>query len=529
MSGTALTHDRHHVPGSGFADLAAAVSKFFDYATADAPMLFRARLTRGRLFDAYLDGFDDPVERQHHNCSTCRSFIERFGGLLVVHEDGSTMSAVWPANVVPGDYAMPIANMRRIAEAANVIDPAILSEADLGSAWVGGWQHFHVTAPAHLVHTKAVKTAGQFAAELREDIARLRRYFGSVKASSVEAALTLLRAGRVNSADQFIGPAEFLLRLFTDRGRNSERRFVRSVATAPAGYRHVTTSVVAEMIADLEAGMSQDKVVGRFNAKVAPTAYQRPKAEPTAGNIARAEALVEKMGIAKSLERRFARLDEVKALWRPKEAGGGSGVFGHLKPKGGDLHHGAASGFVTMTLEKFVTKILPTVDRMRLRAPNDGPYIGLLTAVHPDAPPVLKWDNAVDRNPVSWFFYANGSSCDKWGLRAGWVDVVAVSDMPTMWGKVTMPNLGRGAIFYLSGAHHVGSTESCLFPQILKSDLHEVRSTIEAHSGRTRVSPISPPAACGIGMTASSVHKVPLIVRAVTGTTEVEYHLDRWE
>ncbi|NHZ94101.1 hypothetical protein F2P45_34740, partial [Massilia sp. CCM 8733] len=47
------------------------------------------------LYDAYLASFTDPDVRQQHSCSCCRTFIERFGGLATVGDDGALVPALW--------------------------------------------------------------------------------------------------------------------------------------------------------------------------------------------------------------------------------------------------------------------------------------------------------------------------------------------------------------------------------------------------------------------------------------------------
>ena len=58
---------------------------------------FEATIANGeRLFVTDADGLNDlyldslPSERQHHNCSACRRFIERYGNLATILETGET-------------------------------------------------------------------------------------------------------------------------------------------------------------------------------------------------------------------------------------------------------------------------------------------------------------------------------------------------------------------------------------------------------------------------------------------------------
>ncbi|MFK5282546.1 hypothetical protein ACI3PL_23585, partial [Lacticaseibacillus paracasei] len=40
------------------------------------------------LWGLYLGTFADPTERQYHNCHACRQFVERFGALATIGDDG---------------------------------------------------------------------------------------------------------------------------------------------------------------------------------------------------------------------------------------------------------------------------------------------------------------------------------------------------------------------------------------------------------------------------------------------------------
>ena len=134
------------------------------------------------------------------------------------------------------------------------------------------------------------------------------------------------------------------------KGRAGENLLWRAVAEAPAGYCHPKSAVTGSLLEDVAAGMAFKDIARRFNAKVAPLAYQRPQAAPSASNVQQAEKIVAQLGIAPSLERRFARLDEVQVLdWVPsayKMPAEAAGVFGASEDEGRDAYraaNGAAS------------------------------------------------------------------------------------------------------------------------------------------------------------------------------------------
>jgi hypothetical protein len=309
-----------------------------------------------------------------------------------------------------------------------------------------------------------------------------------------------------------------------------------AVALAPPGFCHPRSSMVGTLLEDLAAGMDFDAVAARFSAKMHPLQYQRPQAAPSAGAIAQAEKIVEQLGAAGSLRRRFARLEEVEALWKPqapaaKPAPGAAGVFGHLIAKGApEQRTDMAIPPVTMTWVKFRETVLPTAERIEFmaRAKRDS-FVALLTAVNPEAPPILQWDLPERRNPVSWYFWHGGSSPEQFGLHEGQaVPVSAICFQPSMWSDPEkFKHQGLGLVFLLDGARETRQSGGALFPETLKSEFHGVRSVIEAYSRSAEIEGIEAATACGLGLTKGSNWNH--VFRVMGAGRTVDYRLDRWD
>ena len=62
------------------------------------------------LFDTYLNALG--MDRQIHNCATCKGFINKHGGLVYVTDYGVTQSALWPMVSAPTFYARAAADLR---------------------------------------------------------------------------------------------------------------------------------------------------------------------------------------------------------------------------------------------------------------------------------------------------------------------------------------------------------------------------------------------------------------------------------
>lgn len=508
--------------GQRFSSLTAEGAPVF---TTDAP----------DLYGAYLSRFEGE-QRQFHTCTACRQFIERFGSLVVVDADGGTTPAIWYGDEAPELYQPSIRAMEVIVRKAKVTGPFLSEDAVWGQPVTGVWRHFHVHAPA--VYQRGILTAGQKMAELREDFKNVMHALNEFTQPMLEQALALLEADSLYRAEKVIGPARWLhgLHVARAKARGTAKANVvwRGIATAPAGFAHPRSSMIGTLLEDIAAGKDFAEVSRAFKAKMHPLQYQRPQAAPAAGNIAQAEKVIAQLGLARSLERRIARLDEIPKLWEPvaqkPEEPVGGGVFGHLQPKGAaPLAPMVGVPAVLMTLEKFVRTVVPTAEAMELQiGPGRQHFMTITAPVHADAPPILQWDREGARNPFAWYVWNGGSLPSQFGLSAGWVKVAAITRLPARWNESEAAHQGDGIVLMLEGARETRVAGNALFPECLRSDLHAVRSTIEAYSRGAHMQGLEEGSAIGYDLR-DKTGGYPALVRVKTGGRTTDYKLDRWD
>lgn len=493
------------------------------------------------LWPAFLAALPEH-ERQHHTCHACRHFVERYGNLVVIDENGRTTPVMW--GEAEGLYAAPFAALRRLVGRAKITGVFLSPDPTWGIPKTGEWRHMAVTPPSSLVYREtALKTAGQAMAEKREEHGMLCRGLADFGADVVRQALTILEAEALYRSEKVIGPARWLADLHEKRAAarsKAARENVTwlAVASAPMGFAHIRTTMIGTLLEDIAAGLPFDDVKRKFAAKMNPLQYQRPQAPPSAGNIAEAERIFETLGLAPALRRRFARLEEIVALWRPApetpERPAGGGTFAHLTPKGAQPRAPSlAMPPVTMTWVKFRDTVLPTATAMEYRVPHGpGHYLAMVTAADPDAPPILQWDTPEKRNPVNWYVYPMGTVPSKWNLVAGGrAKVAAVSALPFLWDpERTFAHQGEGVVLVLDGCRDLTPCGgAALFPEVLKSELHAVRSTIEAHSRTAGIAGKDEASACGVDLRkGGNWHDCVIDVTSKTGV-RTAYRLDRWD
>lgn len=487
------------------------------------------------LWEAYLDGF--PAEqRQFHNCTACRRFIERVGQLVTI-VDGVTHSAIWDDADAPALYRRSVDAMVAILRRASVTGVFLSSLPVWGQPETGVWHHFAVRPPSKMLFARVTQTAGQAMAEKRQDFITVHRALREFTPEVVGQALSLLKTEALYRSEKVSGPAQWLFDLHEAikpfRGRAVENTVWRAVAAAPAGFCHPRSSMVGTLLEDLAAGMDFAEVSRRFSAKMSPLLYQRPQAAPSAGNIAEAEKIIGQLGAAGALERRFARLDELQTLWKPAKPveSSSGGVFGHLKPKGAVSANVIEVPEQAITWEKFARTVLPEATTIEVLVPRVGGYAALVTAVNADAPPILQWDTAEQRNPVSWYLYPHGSSAAQWGLTAGaWVPVTAVTMKPSQWFGGGFSHQGEGAFLILQGAKdsRSHSAGNALFPETLKAELRGIRSTLEAYSRSAVLQGADEASACGLLIAKGQPESANVRVTSSSGTRS-HYKIDRWD
>ena len=442
----------------------------------------------------------------------------------------------------PSSTGRRVEALARRVNRANVTGVFLSADKVWGQPVTGVWHHYAVTPPPEALYKGRVLNASQAMAEKKEDYRNVRRALGEFKAEAVAQSLTLLDSEVLYRSEKVCGPVKWLASLHSalamvGRGKPADNVVWRAVAAAPAGFCHPRSSMAGTLLEDLAAGMDFAEVSRRFAAKMHPLQYQRPQAAPSAGNIAQAEKLVAQLGIAPALNRRFARVEEVEALWRPappKPAEPNEGVFGHLKPKGAaPTPSPIVIPPITLTWEKFRREVLPTAETIEFyagHAPNA--YAALVTAVDPDAPPILQWDRPDRRNPVSWYYKGSPSLPGEWNLAAGGHhEVTAVCLKPSQWGPDpdACPHQGKGVMFVIAGARDRHAGGSAIFPETLKAELREVRATIEAYSRSATLAGAEEASACGVMVSPGPGRDWDVTLRVTAAGRVQAYKLDRWD
>lgn len=409
---------------NGYEELVENIRKTFSEKLKDNIKTPLFRTSVSGLFDTFLQYLPD-TDRQEYTCRACQHFVDRFGGLVFIKEDGTTESAVWNVDNIPGMFQEPIVQMKTIVESAQVQDVFVSDYVDLGTFDTNGFHHFSAKLPRTMINTSRVKNASQVSAEKAEDYGMLKRALEKYSGPDVGQALNILESGSLYRGESYVAMCKWFketkerISAINDQPAHTNMIW-KCAATAPVGFTHISGSMLGTLLDDIQAGYSFDQIKSRFETNMSAENYRRSQSAPTQRAVESAEKLIEKLGLADSLRRRYAKIDELPAdefIWQSKdkkkeEVKGG--VFAGIQTKTVESKETkSVIPQVTMTWDKFRRTILPTADKLEVKVDGTNHLIGMVTAAVPESENILNWDNT-----FSWYYQSGIDSVIRERLEA---------------------------------------------------------------------------------------------------------------
>lgn len=453
------------------------------------------------LWETFLNNIDVNV-RQHYNCRACQKFIETYGGLAYIEEDGNKRSVLWDLKGIPTFFVKAVDALDRAIHTSRVRGVFYASTIDWGYFRTGDWSHLSGTFYGKIENSAYGKMAIR-----TQDYGLLSRALNEYSLEAAEQAYRVLEADVLLGDNVAKGVSAWFLdlhrRLKGVRGKSRENILWLEVATIPPGHAHVKNTMIGTLLDDIISGLPFEVIKKRWDDKMHPLKYQRPTALKE-GNINAGERIINELGAEKSLERRFARRADITfRLWeqsaKVEETGG---VFDKLRKTTGvkpvELPPKA------ITFEKLANDVLPNANKVEILLPNSRTMmVALTTAVHPESPNMLQWDNT-----VSYYVYVQGATPASFGVQANtWLNVPIITLTPAHWAG-GFEHQEKGVIFIIDNAADTRNDESAIFPANLRNEYHEAKKAIEAYSKRTPLQGFTEQNAAGFllrGVTAAKI------------------------
>jgi hypothetical protein len=512
--------------------------------------------TLGELYLAKLQAIGGDWQRQYHNCRCCLNFINTAGCIVYVDDDNK-IHTIWEHVDQEANPYAPIAqHLHKVVKSwaktksveGRYFDGVYVQEERLiGVPMQGGYNHLYLASPGD--NLPQTQTVSSYAAEVMQNMLLMQRALTlpHMQQLNVAHAISLTHSGRITRSDKILELLYKWLHLLKDVagrvGYAKEARVWHYARHGIGGLGHITNTVAGQLLERLQLYGDNENTIDAINTMLSPHVYQRPQVDPTEQILLRANKLVATLGLEKSMERRRAQLADITHwIWREKPVVKAEspdkkdlGIFSEVKTKAKAKpaptpkamawppnDHSRLYNAKTVTHNFLRDRVLPMADEMSffVDAQTRG-YAQLMAPTHADAPSPFRWTY-----PINHYVHLYGSEPKMFGLKSGnWTKVIGLIKHPEFWGTDRQCNR---EILILEGCHDTFATDGrALFPEIMRSELHEVRAGIEALSKTTKLPP--DPTSVGGLMVSTQLGRCSYKVAVKTGPVVNIYKVDRFE
>jgi hypothetical protein len=348
--------------------------------------LFRAAIDKDEIWRLYLASFPEGAnpmfrERTEHDCSCCRAPSSRMRAAWCTVIDGE-IATLWDIRV---EGYQPVIDALADYVKAQAIDNVFLhSEKTVGTDknfentdnGVLTWQHFHVTLPDALHAVKG--TIGPRLSEYRALHDVVLRSLQEITPDAIETVQDLIAQNSLYRGAEkkaLVDAFAIMKRRFDEIPASGHDLFAWSQVIGPNAFVcRMRNDVIGTLLVDLSEGVELEKAVKSFEDKVSGTNYKRPTSLGHAENARRRRKRnLTELGLIDALERRYARLEDVKitnVLFADRSAKTrmAGDVFDTLPVSGRNVKN--FDKVEEVTIEKFITDILPTASSLEVLVEN---------------------------------------------------------------------------------------------------------------------------------------------------------------
>jgi len=380
--------------------------------------MLRTDVDKDVLWDTYLSSFPEgtnPIykERAEYDCTACKQFIRTVGDTVAII-DGKLVS-IWDIALGDDTYQVVANAMSALVKSKPIENIFLHSEKVAGidknfsqlTSGMQTWEHFFVHIPSGARGTrcfyKASKDIGPALSEARAQHDVLKRSLEEITNDSIDTVLELIAQNALYRGVEKKNLVEALQHMKADYDRvdNADRDlYVWAQLDGPYKFAcKVRNDVIGTLLVDLSDGVDLERAVASFEAKVAPTNYQRPTSLVTPKMVENAKQTIEGLGLTSALDRRYATLTDITVnnvlfVDRTTRSIMEGSVFDDLATSA-PVNTKKLDNVQEVTIEKFIEDILPKVDSIEimLEDAHAGNLVSLIAPADPTAGQLFKWSN----------------------------------------------------------------------------------------------------------------------------------------
>ena len=296
------------------------------------------------------------------------------------------------------------------------------------------WNHFACKLPTTFVAINDSIGSKLSVSRALFDVSK--RSLEEITSDAVETVIDLISQNSIYRGEEFLDAVNKFYtakKNFEDIPPELRNRFCWSNANPQVAIRN---TVIGSLLVDLSDGVEINEAVGKFEAKVAPVNYKRPKAIFTKKMIANAQSTIDELGFTDSLPRRFAVIDDItinNVIFANRDAKRiiSNDVFEELASEV-ETHTEKFDRVEEVSIEKFIKDILPKTEAIELYVENThiSNMVSLIAPINPKAPTMFKW-----HNNFSWAYQGNIADSMKQRVKKAGGNVDGVLRFSIQWNE----------------------------------------------------------------------------------------------
>lgn len=404
--------------------LSERLNKMLDYVEKNNSTLYETDIDKDELWEVYLSSFPEETnkmyrKRREYDCGHCRNFIKTIGGAVAI-VDGK-IHTIWEIDTDDVVFQPVVDALRTYVESKPIKDIWRHFTNTVGvkstneyteDKQIIKWTHMYTPIPERLLERKSdIPTVK---AKVRDRKNVFKRSLDEITEEAVDTVLELIASNTLYRGQEW----ERVLKDFRKyqreyNGLSDEEKDTYTwtkAMTIGDVIGRIRNHSIGTLLVNISESMDLDNAVKAYENVVAPANYKRPKAIFTKKMLEDAKKTVTDLGYMDSLQRRFARLDDITVnniLFCNRDAApriqGGLDIFDEMS-KEVAVNPKKFSKVEEISAEKFVSDVLLTAKELEVLFENRHKknMVSLIAPVNKDAKNMMKWSN-----PFSWAYTGN--------------------------------------------------------------------------------------------------------------------------
>ena len=406
-----------------FKKMQSQLQKYFDDYFSKEDFLFTLDCDIEEVWRLYLDSFPDEIrgiyyKKPWHDCQRCHLWFRTMANVVMIDDDYK-IRTLFDFKTIP-EYQDVFRTLDEFLKTKRVKNLFLHDKYSVGifrsfAEYDDGKfdenHHFYLDLGEKFYED--TESLSSVLGDARTQRQLFEDTLNMISPDAVDTVLELVYSNTLYRSVQWKDTLEGLKVVFEefgqlDSGCDLNNWLWKKSASLSRNITHIKNTSMGTLLLDITGGMDLEQAVTNYEKITAPTNYQRPKPIYTAEMLEDAKSKIAELGYMDSLERRFAKLEDISIndlLFANRDVRTtlGDGIFDKLRKNVARKAHNF-DRISEISLDEFITNVLPHAQEISLfvssRFKNN--FVSLIAPLNEDAPGMFQWDN-----PFSWTYENN--------------------------------------------------------------------------------------------------------------------------